>query len=396
MGLIMAVNTGSSSLKFKLIEMPSEVDLCSGQVERIGFADAIVTIKFAGKKDVWTAKVLDHGEAVDVVLKSLIAKKVISSFNEIQACGHRIVQGGKYFTDSVVATNEVVSLVNQLAPLAPLHNPSHIVGYEAFLKVLGNSSKHVFVFDTAFHHTMPIESYLYPIPYEYYEKNDIRRYGFHGTSHLYVSKRAIELLGNPTTSNIITAHLGNGCSITAVKDGKSYKTSMGFTPLGGVVMGTRSGDIDPAIATYLGQLNLSNSEVDNILNKKSGLLGVSGVSSDRRDIIDAIAQGHVRAKIAEDLQVNSIVETIAGYIALLGGADAIVFTAGIGENDGTLRKLVVDKLSNVFGIVLDEEKNNTRGIEILISKPESKVKVYVIPTNEEVVIARDCVRLLKL
>ena len=280
--------------------------------------------------------------------------------------------------------------------LAPLHNPANLTGYRAFKKALPDV-KQVAVFDTAFHQTMPIESYLYPIPYEYYEEFKIRRYGFHGTSHLYVSNRAIELLGNPKESKIITCHLGNGASLSAVKNGKCIQTSMGFTPLAGVMMGTRSGDIDPAIVTYLAeQLNVSSDDVINILNKKSGLLGVSGVSSDARDVLQATKEGNKRAIVARKIQVQTVAERIGSYYALLGGCDAIVFTAGLGENDGEFRAEVIEMIEDAFDVHIKEESVSLRAKEELISTQNSKIKVYVIPTNEELMIALDAVRLLKL
>lgn len=395
MSNIMAVNAGSSSLKFQLISMPEEKVLTSGQIERIGLPEAIFTIKYNNKKDEVALPVKDHGVAVKILLNALVEKGIVKDLKDITACGHRIVQGGKYFDQSAIATDEVVKIITDLSDLAPLHNPAHLIGYRAFKEALPGV-EHVMVFDTAFHMTMPEESFMYALPYEYYRDLSVRRYGAHGTSHLYVTNRCLSLLGNPKQSKIVTCHLGNGCSITAVKDGKSYKTSMGFTPLAGTVMGTRCGDIDPAIIAYLCEkLNVSAQEISTIMNKKSGLLGISGISSDSRDIKNAINEGNQRARLAQTLQINSFVEIIGSYITLLGGCDAIVFTAGIGENDGDIRRMVCEKLS-VFGITLNVENNAKRGEELLISSANSKVKVFVIPTNEEVMIARDCARLLKI
>lgn len=400
MSKIMAVNAGSSSLKFQLILMPEEEVITSGQVERIGYEDAIFTIKYNDKKDVVTLPVKDHGVAVKILLDALIEKNIVKDLKEINGVGHRIVQGGKYFDSSAVVTDEVEKIVKDLSDLAPLHNPAHLIGYHAFKDALPGVG-HVMVFDTAFHQGMPKENYMYALPYEYYEKYAVRRYGAHGTSHLYVSQRCLEHLGNPEHSRIVTCHLGNGCSITAVKDGTSFKTSMGFTPLAGTVMGTRCGDIDPAIIAYLCEkLNVPASEISTIMNKKSGLLGISGFSGDSRDIKNGILSDDStkaeRSELAQKLQINSFVEIIAAYITILGGCDAIVFTAGIGENDGDIRRMVCEKLEPVFGTRLNKEANSKRGEEVLISSDDSKIKIYVIPTNEEVMIARDTARLLNL
>ena len=396
MSKIMAVNAGSSSLKFQLFEMPAEKVLLAGTIEKIGMDDSIVTLKFNGEKKTATMPIKDHTEAVEILLKSLIEEKIIKSLNEINGVGHRVVHGGEQFSSSVVIDENVAQTIKDLSDLAPLHNPANLTGYNAFKKALPGVG-HVAVFDTAFHQTMEPERYIYPIPYEYYKDYHVRRYGFHGTSHLYVSRRCLELLGNPKQSRVITCHIGNGASLAAVKDGKCVDTSMGFTPLAGVMMGTRSGDIDPAIVTFLaGKLHKSADDVVNILNKKSGLLGVSGVSADARDIMDAMAKGNERAKLARALQVNTVCNFIGAYYIELGGCDAIVFTAGLGENDVKFRKLILEKIAPTMGIKIDEKLNDCHGIERLISTPESKVKVYVIPTNEEIMIARDTVRLLKI
>ena len=400
MSKVMAVNAGSSSLKFQLISMPEESVITSGQVERIGYEDSIFTIKYDGKKDEAVLPIKDHAVAVRILLDALVEKKIVNDLSEINGVGHRVVQGGMKYNKSVIVDEEAVETVKELSALAPLHNPANLVGYHAFKESLPNVG-HVFVFDTAFHQSMPEESYIYPLPYEYFEKYGVRRYGYHGTSHLYVTQRCLEHLGNPEHSNIVTCHLGNGCSITAVKDGKSYKTSMGFTPLAGTVMGTRCGDVDPSIVNFLcDKLNVSAQQVTDIMNKKSGLLGVSGISGDSRDIKKGTESEDpnvaYRCSLAQKLQINSFVEIAGSYITLLGGCDAIVFTAGIGENDADIRRMVCDALAPVFGIEINEEENKKRGQETLISTPNSKIKVFVIPTNEEVMIARDTAKLLNL
>lgn len=396
MSKIMAVNAGSSSLKFQLFEMPAEQVLLAGTIERIGMEDAIVTLKFDGKKKTRTLPIANHTEAVQILLKSLIDEKILGSLAEIDGVGHRVVHGGEEFASSVVITDKVAKTIADLSDLAPLHNPANLTGYKAFKEALPTVG-HVAVFDTAFHQTMAPDRYIYPIPYEYYEDYKVRRYGFHGTSHMYVSRRCIELLGKPAHSRIITCHIGNGASLAAVKDGKCVDTSMGFTPLAGVMMGTRSGDIDPAIVTFLAEkLGKSAEDVVNILNKKSGLLGVSGISADSRDINAAMEEGNKRATLAREIQVNTVCNFIGSYYIELGGCDAIVFTAGLGENDVNFRKMILDKIAPTMGIKIDEKKNNVRGEETLISTPDSKVKVYIIPTNEEIMIARDTVRLLNI
>lgn len=392
----MAVNAGSSSLKFQLFEMPAEQVLLAGTIERIGMEDAIVTLKFDGKKKTRILPIANHTEAVQILLKSLIDEKILGSLAEIDGVGHRVVHGGEEFASSVVITDKVAKTIADLSDLAPLHNPANLTGYKAFKEALPTVG-HVAVFDTAFHQTMAPDRYIYPIPYEYYEDYKVRRYGFHGTSHMYVSRRCIELLGKPAHSRIITCHIGNGASLAAVKDGKCVDTSMGFTPLAGVMMGTRSGDIDPAIVTFLAEkLGKSAEDVVNILNKKSGLLGVSGISADSRDINAAMEEGNKRATLAREIQVNTVCNFIGSYYIELGGCDAIVFTAGLGENDVNFRKMILDKIAPTMGINIDEKKNNVHGEETLISTPDSKVKVYIIPTNEEIMIARDTVRLLNI
>ncbi len=396
MSKIIAVNAGSSSLKFQLFEMPAEKVLVAGVIERIGMQDAIVTLKHDGVKKTSTLPILNHTEAVQILLKSLIEEKIVKSLSEINGVGHRVVHGGEAFAKSVVITDKVASTIEELSDLAPLHNPANLTGYKAFKAALPGVG-HVAVFDTAFHQTMAPDRYVYPLPYEYYENYKVRRYGFHGTSHLYVSKRAIELLGNPAHSKIITCHIGNGASLAAVKDGKCVDTSMGFTPLGGVMMGTRSGDLDPAIVTFLAKkTGKTADDVVNILNKKSGYLGVSGISADARDIMDAMKQGNERAKLAREIHINTVCNYIGQYFIELGGVDCIVFTAGLGENDIAFRELVCEKIGPAMGIKLDKKLNDCRGEEIFINAPDSKVKVVVIPTNEEIVIARDTMHLLKI
>jgi len=395
MSKIIAVNAGSSSLKFQLFEMPAEKVLVSGVIEKIGLEKSIVTIKHDGQKKVSEPVLPTHKEAVQVLLNTLLEEKIVNDLKEIDGVGHRVVHGGENFAQSVVISEEVAKTIEELSDLAPLHNPANLIGYKAFKEALPNVG-HVAVFDTAFHQTMKPDRFVYPLPYEYYQDFKVRRYGFHGTSHLYVSQRVREL--DPKhTDRVITCHIGNGASLAAVKDGKCVDTSMGFTPLGGVMMGTRSGDMDPAIVTFLAKkTGKSADEIVNILNKKSGYLGVSGVSSDARDVMDAMAKGNERAKLAREIHVNTVCNFLGQYFVELGGVDTIVFTAGLGENDITFRKLVCDKIGPSMGVKIDEKLNNCRGEEVLISTPDSKVKVWVIPTNEEIVIARDTMRLLKL
>ncbi len=393
---IISVNAGSSSLKFQLYKMPEKEVLTSGIVERIGFEDAIFTIKVNGEKNKEILPVLDHSTAVNLLLDALIKFGVVESLDEIKGAGHRIVHGGEYFSSSVAVDADVEAKVEELCALAPLHNPGALVGYRAFKAALPNCF-HSFTFDTAFHQTMESEYFIYPVPYEWYTENKVRRYGAHGTSHQFVSERCAELLEKDVKdTKIITCHLGGGCSISAVDGGKCVNTSMGFTPLGGIMMGTRCGDIDPAIVPFMIKaLDCTPDEMDTILNKKSGLLGVSGVSSDGRDILEAIDAGNVRAELAYDLFINKVVQFIGSYYVQLEGLDAIVFTAGLGENDDILRERVCQKLKATLGIdFLVETNTGLRGEETLLSGPESKTKVFLIPTNEEVVIARDCYAIL--
>lgn len=395
---VISVNSGSSSLKFQLYDMPSETVLTSGQAERIGQQMGAFTIKVNGQKYVTEVAIPDHAKAVKLLLDALIEHHIVESLDEIQGAGHRIVQGGSYYSESVVVDNDVVSKVSELAELAPLHNPAHLVCYQAFKDALPHIG-HVFVFDTAFHQTMTPESYLFPVPYDWYTQYKIRRYGAHGTSHMYVNRRTAELMGEDYTKlNMITCHLGNGASITAIKNGKCVNTSMGLTPLGGIMMGTRSGDIDPTVVFYMmKKLECTPDEMDTFLNKRSGMLGVSGISSDARDIQEAVDKGDERAKLTVDLYTNRVVNVVGGYYMQLGHTDAIAFTAGLGENDAQMRERVLKALEEGMGLSIDYELNKTiHGKECLISKPDSKIKVYVVPTNEELVIARDTYRLLGL
>lgn len=395
MSKILAVNAGSSSLKFQLFEGDGEEVITSGVIERIGMEDAIFTIKYDGEKNKRVLPIKDHSVAVNLLLESLIEFKIVESINEISGVGHRVVHGGELFNSSIVVTNEVVENLKKINDLAPLHNPANIGGYEAFKKILPNVG-HVFVFDTAFHSTMEKEEFLYPLPYEYYEKYGVRRYGAHGTSHYYVSNEYITR-NNLEKSKIITCHIGNGASITAIKDGKCIATSMGFTPLSGVMMGTRCGDVDPAIVTYIMEKKgLTAEEVLNEFNKKSGLLGVSELSNDSREIEDAVAAGNPKAILANDKYVNTMVERIGSYFVKLGGCDAIIFTAGVGENSATFREEVVAGIAEALNVKLDKEKNKTRGKYAVISTDDSSIEIVVIPTNEELVIARDTKRLLNL
>ncbi|WAA10152.1 acetate kinase [Fervidibacillus albus] len=391
---IMAINSGSSSLKFQLFEMPEEKVITKGLVERIGLENGIFTITFNGKKHEINQDIPNHAVAVQLLLDQLISLQIIQSYEEIQGVGHRIVHGGEYFNDSVLITDEVLQKIEDLAELAPLHNRAHAIGIRAFRQILPNVPE-IAVFDTAFHQTMPESSYLYSLPYDYYKNFGIRKYGFHGTSHKYVSQRAAELLERPISQlRLISCHLGNGASIAAVEGGKSIDTSMGFTPLAGVTMGTRSGNIDPALIPYIMEKTGKDAEeVIQILNKKSGLLAISGFSSDLRDIESEANAGNERAQLALEVFANRIHKYIGSYAARMNGVDAIIFTAGIGENSPTVREKVLHGLE-FMGVYWDQETNaNIRGSEAFINYPFSPVKVIVIPTNEEVMIARDVVRL---
>lgn len=393
MAKVIAINAGSSSLKFQLFEMPSEDVITKGLIERIGLNDSIFNITANGEKIQEITDIPDHGVAVKMLLDKLTSLGIIKSLDEIEGIGHRVVHGGETFTDSVLITDEVLTKIEELSELAPLHNPANVTGIRAFKQVLPNVPA-VAVFDTAFHQTMPESSFLYSLPYEYYKKYGIRKYGFHGTSHKYVSQRAAELLGRPIEQlRLISCHLGNGASIAAIEGGKSIDTSMGFTPLAGVTMGTRSGNIDPALIPYIMEkTNQSVEEVLDVLNKKSGMLAVSGFSSDLRDIIGEANKGNERAELALDVFANRIHKYLGSYAARMYGVDAIIFTAGIGENSDPIRERILKGLE-FMGVYWDPALNKVRGEEAFINYPHSPVKVLIIPTNEEVMIARDVVRL---
>lgn len=394
MSKIMAVNAGSSSLKFQLLDMPQEKLITSGVVERIGMKDSIFTIKLNGEKLEEVRDIENHSVAVKMLLEKLLDLKIIASFDEIEGVGHRVVHGASVITESVVITEKEIEVLESIIDLGPLHLGPNLTGIKAFKEVLPQV-KQVGVFDTAFHQTMEEEAFLYATPYEWYEHYQVRKYGFHGTSHKFVSARTAEIMGKkPEEVNIIVCHIGNGASICAVKQGKSVDTSMGFTPLAGIPMGTRSGDIDPAVIEYMcSKKNKSAKEITNLLNKHSGYIGVSGISSDSRDLVKASEEGNHRAKLAIDIQAKRIADYIASYYVYMGGADAIVFTAGIGENAPTTRENIINRVK-VLGAEIDPVRNNCRGVERLISTDSSKIKVFVVPTNEEVMIARDTLRLI--
>ena len=398
---ILVINCGSSSLKYQLIDMEGEKLLAKGLVERIGIDGSVISHTTTGKdKKVIKKELKDHNDALEIVMSSLVDKEygAIDSLDQISAVGHRVVHGGENFAQSVVIDDEVVAAIEENIDLAPLHNPPNIMGIEACEKLLPGV-KQVAVFDTAFHQTMPAKNYIYAIPYENYEEHKVRRYGFHGTSHKYVTQRAADMLGKDVDKvNLITCHLGNGSSITAVKGGKSYDTTMGLTPLEGLPMGTRTGNMDPAIIKFLmDKNNLSIEEVDNIINKKSGVLGISGVSSDFRDLEDAAKEGNERAKLALEIFENSARKFIGSFVTefdSIDEIDGIVFTAGLGENGIATRKNIVDGLK-ALGVKIDEEANDIRGKEKIVSTKDSSINVLVIPTNEELMIARDTLSLIK-
>lgn len=394
---ILVINCGSSSLKYQLINMNNEEVLASGLVERIGIDGSILTQKVDGRdKYVVETPMKDHQIAIKLVLDILVdpINGVIKSMDEINAVGHRVVHGGEKYAQSALITDEVMKDLEDCAKLAPLHNPANIIGINACKELMPNVPMTV-VFDTAFHQTMPEKAYIYALPYELYEKHHIRKYGFHGTSHKYVSAKAAEFMGkNIEDLKIITCHLGNGASLAAIKDGKCVDTSMGFTPLDGVVMGTRSGSIDPAIVTYLiKDLGYSVDEVNNVLNKQSGVLGVSGISSDFRDVEAGVDEGNARAKLAIDIFRYKVKQFIGAYAATMSGLDCLIFTAGVGENSIKEREDICKGLE-FLGIELDEERNNVRGKLREINKENSKVKIFVVPTNEELVIAQDTLALI--
>lgn len=393
---ILAVNTGSSTLKWKLYDMPAEHVIAEGMLDRMGLGDSVFTVKFNGEKTKEVGDIKNAEEAVKKLMATLIDRKIIGSFDEIQGIGHRIVAGGETFEHSALMTPENIQKVKDLADFAPLHNPAEAGGIEAFAKLLPNVPQ-VGVFDTAFHSTMPQENYLYSIPMEYYRKYGARKYGAHGTSHRYVSARAAELLHTDLKSlKMITLHMGSGVSVTAIKDGKSLDTSMGFTPLAGVTMSTRSGDIDASLVAYLmGKLNITDpNQMVDILNTKSGILGLSELSPDMRQLEQTI-DTRPQSKLAIDIFVNRIIKYIGSYTAIMGGLDVLVFTAGIGEGDIKMRARIVNKL-NYMGAKIDPERNDVMAKERLISTDDSKVKVMLVPTNEELMIARDTVRVAQL
>ena len=393
MSKTISINAGSSSLKWQLYSMPEEKVLAKGLIERIGLKDSISTVKFDGRSERQTLDIADHTQAVKILLDDLKRFEIIQSYDEITGVGHRVVAGGEYFKESALVTDDVLEKIEELSLLAPLHNPANADGIRAFRQLLPDITS-VAVFDASFHTTMPEKAYRYPLPTKYYTENKVRKYGAHGTSHEYVAHEAAKLLGKPIEElKLITCHIGNGASITAVDKGRSVDTSMGFTPLGGVMMGTRTGDIDPAIIPYLMQHTddfNTPEDISRILNRESGLLGVSEKSSDMRDIHEAMRAGDEKAQLANEIFVDRIQKYIGQYLAVLNGADAIIFTAGIGENSVTIRRMVIEGIS-WFGCDVDPEKNFF-GATGDISTEAAKVRVLVIPTDEELVIARDVER----
>ncbi len=394
---IFVVNAGSSSLKYQLIDMENEQVLAKGLCERIGVTGAITHKAADGRVYSAETPMPTHTEAFEAVVFALTKSdaKVIDSFDEVSAIGHRIVQGGAIFKGSCLITPKALQDIDDLGALAPLHNPAHVLAIKACIKTFGEEKPQVAVFDTSFHQTMPEHVYMFALPYEYYEKYGVRKYGAHGTSHDFVSGRLAEVMGKDRKDmKIITCHLGNGCSITAVKDGKCFDTSMGFTPLDGFMMGTRTGTLDPSALTFIAEKeNLTPADINRICNKESGVLGVSGVSNDNRDVAAAAEQGNHRAQLSIDMQRYQILKFVGSYIAAMNGVDAIAFTGGIGENDPGLREFVCENLGYI-GVELDKAKNEQKGEEIKISTDDSKVAVYVIPTNEELAIARDTLKII--
>ncbi len=400
---ILVVNAGSSSLKYQLIDMENEQMIAKGNCERIGGTDSVLTHNAAdGRRAVIEEAMPTHSEAFTCVIKALTESEaaVISSLSEIGAVGHRVVQGGMGFTESCLINDEVIAAVEKFNPLAPLHNPANILGIRACTAVLGEKVPQVAVFDTSFHSHMPKKAYMYGVPYEYFEKYGVRRYGFHGTSHRYVTGKVAELMGKDVKDlKIITCHLGNGASIAAVKGGISVDTTMGFTPLDGFIMGTRSGSLDPSVVTFIAENEgMTPAEIDTMLNKKSGVLGISGVSNDNRDVCEAAEAGNERAQLAIDMQNYQITKYIGSFVAAMNGVDAIVFTGGIGENSGDVRESVCDSLT-YLGLELDKEFNKEhsriKGNDYKISTDASKVAVFAVSTDEEMVIARDTLELVK-
>lgn len=389
---ILSVNAGSSSLKFQLYEMPEEKVLISGLMERIGVGNSFYTIKVDGQKIKKEVELNNHEQAFEVLVNELEENNVVKSLDEIKGIGHRVVQGGDYFDKTVVIDDEVLSKIEELSSLAPLHNPAAATGIKAAMEVFPNAVQTA-VFDTAFHQTMPKENYLYALPYEWYENYKVRRYGAHGTSHKFVSERMNEILGR-TNTKLITCHIGNGASVSAVVNGKCLNTSMGLTPNAGLIMGTRCGDIDASIIPYvMEKTNMTPKEMDNAINKQSGLLALSRKSSDSRDIEEGIAQGDENCILAQKMYVRRIVDYIAKYYVEMEGCDAIVFTAGIGEKAIDTRRDIINELG-VLGVTLDEEANNVKSEERLISTKDSKIECWIIPTDEELMIARDTLALI--
>ena len=392
---VLVINAGSSSLKYQLIDMTDESVLAKGNCERIGTDGAFIGFKTPdGNKVERKAEMKNHTQAFEAVTNALLDAEygAIKDLSEVTAIGHRVVQGGSFFDHSVLIDDSVLGKIKELSPLAPLHNPAHIQGIDACTEVFGESVPQIAVFDTAFHQTMPEKAYMFAVPYEYYEKYGVRKYGFHGTSHRYVSAKMAELMGKPIEDlKIITCHIGNGSSITAVKNGKVVDTTMGLTPLGGFMMGTRSGSLDPSVVTFIGEKEGKDmAEMSEILNKKSGLLGVSGVSSDDRDVTAAENEGNPRAKLAHEMLYYQIAQYVGSYYVAMGGCDAIVFTAGLGENQPVLREKVCEYLQ-CLGVDLDKEANSAtiHGKQGMLTKPGSKIRVDLIATDEEMVIARD-------
>ena len=394
---IFVVNAGSSSLKYQLIDMENEQVLAKGLCERIGVSGAITHKAADGRVYSAETAMPTHSEAFEAVVFALTKSdaKVIDSFDEVSAIGHRIVQGGAIFKGSCLIDDKALNDIDELGALAPLHNPAHVLAIKACIKTFGKEKPQVAVFDTSFHQTMPEHVYMFALPYEYYEKYGVRKYGAHGTSHDFVSNRLAEVIGKDRKDmKIITCHLGNGCSITAVKDGKCFDTSMGFTPLDGFMMGTRTGTLDPSALTFIAEKeNLTPADINRICNKESGVLGISGVSNDNRDVAAAAEQGNHRAQLSIDMQRYQILKFVGSYVAAMNGVDAIAFTGGIGENDGELRKYVCENLAYI-GVEIDNAKNAIRGEEVKISTDNSKVDVYIIPTNEELAIARDTLAII--
>ena len=390
---ILSVNCGSSSLKFQMYEMPEEKVLIWGYFEKIGSEDSFYRLKINDEKIRKEVLVKDHDQAFKILIEELLAYNIVDDLEEVKGIGHRVVQGGAYFDKTEIANEEVIAKIDELSTLAPLHNPAALIGIKAAKHTFPNALQTV-VFDTAFHQTMEESTYLYALPYEWYTKYQIRRYGAHGTSHKYVSMELNKVLGR-TDTKLIVCHLGNGASVTAIKDGKCVNTSMGLTPNAGLIMGTRCGDIDATIITYMiDKLGITGKEMDTILNKESGLLGVSGVGNDHRDIEDGMLSGNVRCTLAHEMFVKRVIEYIAKYYVELGGTDAIAFTAGIGENSARTRYDIMKGLE-VLGVTINDEANNVRGSLQKISGDDSKIAIYTVPTDEEVMIARDTYNLVE-